>query len=136
MVPQYQNPDIPECGAAIFAMLAGISLAKAKEQFYENRQPKRVGRSYIIKQLAEHNKFPLTAKAVQISEKNKIIHVKNDALVYARVLIDGEYGLIESHHWVVWDGRAQAIRDPLGFVLPVRLTSFTEIVDREKLKAL
>ena len=125
----YQDPKMPECGAVCLAMLANITLGQARAHFYNECKPHRLGRGDIVSALEKFGKRALTVKPITISNRNRLINVRHDALVYARAISkndEGEYK--ESHHWVVWDGKVNAVRDPLGFTEQLKLTSYTEIV--------
>ena len=123
-----QDPDENECGASCFAMLAGLTLKEARTELYGHANSHRLGREDILDALRKFGKPPLGKDAKRITRTNALFDLQNDALVYARALIsEGRGHYSESHHWVVWDATARVIRDPLGYVQPLKLTSYTEI---------
>ena len=125
----YQDPEEPECGAACVAMLASIPISEAKEALYgKGSNARRVGRKRIIEALRSFGIKTVSTNATVISSKNRLRDVKGKALVYGESLNTTSIPLSSSKHWLVWDGKEQALRDPMGFNQPIRITLYTEII--------
>jgi len=124
----YQDPDAPECGAACIAMLADVSLKEARLAVYGEGKPKRLGRKKVLAVLkAEFNILATTLKCRRISKRVKLTDLKSNALLHGATLYKDGKKWKKSLHWLVWDFECQCVRDPLGFVKPIQVTSATEL---------
>lgn len=128
MRSRWQKTGTNECGAVCVAMLTGVETAEARRWLYGDKKGGRVGRTRIVEAIVANTALrPVSDRPQRLSRQLSLRDLKHSALVYAEALTIEEGEVVtESKHWVVWDYRAQTIRDPLGFSHPLRLTSATE----------
>ena len=107
----YQK-DVNGCWIACASMLSGVSYDDIKSRF--KFQKKVTGRSAKpLISLLKYLDIDCDAKSTKVSSLGALKELDCNALVYFKNV--DEDGDESGGHWMVWDCRQQAVRDPEGW---------------------
>ena len=119
----WQAPNSFHCGTACFAMLADVSFDIAKSVLFGERNITTIGRKALLKGLQKYSIVEIGSG--RFTKKLCMRDLPNHALV--KGCLSDESNDREWLHWVVWDAKQKVMRDPDGFQLPFRATSYTTL---------
>ena len=117
------------CGTACVAMLFQVSYAEAAQicddVYWKGYGIDKKPMINLLKQLG----FRIEGEG-RIGPKTPLISLTNDALLVGSLL--PTRGSIKARentysHWMVWDSKEKAIRDPYRFTKPIWVTSYISV---------
>ena len=107
----YQD-DQNGCWIACASMLSGVPYDELKERFtFRDEVTGRSAKPLVT--LLEELGVDCEEKSTKVSNAEALRNVNSDALVYFKNI--DEDGEESGGHWMVWDHKQQAIRDPEGW---------------------
>ena len=116
-----------DCGVAALAMLAYVPYERALEFVLESfRYTRAMSTGKILAGVAHFGGEPLDDKCTMIRDR-QLYDLEWDALLRCTMLISDQK---TAGHWCVWDCAGQCLRDPYGYVYPVRVDALVEIAWR------